>query len=110
VSEPGVADTPVLADATELLKARLHEDAAFPPGELQELMAAAVCLFAAAVERGTAAPPFVDAVGEAPSATEIMITVGEFLAASEIELFELGMWQTWGGVGAASQGGGDEQR
>jgi hypothetical protein len=102
-------DALVLEAATEVLKSRLDDDGAFPEQDLQKLMAAAVRLFAAGVERGLTPLPFADAPGEAPSATEIMVTVSAFLAATEIELFELGMWQTWGGVGAAPQGSGDER-
>ena len=47
-------------------------------------------------------PPFPSPeAGDSPTATDVMVAASEFLAASEIELFELGMWQTWGGVSAA---------
>lgn len=30
-----------------------------------------------------------------PTATEVAVTVSALLAAARIEVFELGMWQTW---------------
>jgi hypothetical protein len=34
-----------------------------------------------------------------------MVAASAFLAACEVELFELGMWQTWGGVSAGAEKG-----
>lgn len=70
---------------------------------LQRMIAAAVKVYVARVEQGQASSPL-PAAGDprAPTATDVLVTVTDMLAAGEIELFELGMWQTWGGVLACS--------
>jgi hypothetical protein len=101
----------VLEEAAELLERAVdQQDPELPAEILQRLLAASVRLFVARLERGTGIAPF-PRIGSsrAPTATDVMVAATEFLAACEIELFELGMWQTWGGVGtaraAASEGG-----
>jgi hypothetical protein len=97
----------VMAEASDLLeRAIAGSGVELPAGELQRLLAAAVRLFVARIERGSGAPPFPPAgAGQAPTATDVMVAATEFLAATEIELFELGMWQTWGGVHAGGTAG-----
>lgn len=98
------SDADVLREAAEVLETAVAAGTELPVEARQRLNAAVVRLFATDAERGQGVPPFSADRSEAPSATEIMIAVTEFLAATEIELFELGMWQTWGGVSAASKG------
>ena len=96
-------DTTSLRAAAELLENALAEPGLeLPEGDLRRLFAAAVRLFVARLERGgksEGVSPFPPEDEGAPSTTEVMIAASEFLAAAEVELFELGMWQTWGGIG-----------
>lgn len=98
----------LLREAAELLeRAVTDSQQELPAEDLQRLLAAAVRLFVAGIERGGRVAPFPSAGnGEPPTATEVMVATTEFLAALDLELFELGMWQTWGGVrvGDASKG------
>ena len=58
------------------------------------MLADAVRLYAArASERDLAAFPG-DAV---VTATDVMVTVSAMLKAVNVQVFELGMWQSWGG-------------
>jgi hypothetical protein len=70
-----------------------------PPEELQRVLAAAIKAYTARVEAGERLSPLPPAGDPLEvSATEVLVAVTDMLAACEIELFELGMWQTWGGV------------
>jgi len=64
--------------------------------EVQAMLARAVHLYAGRVaerENDLAAFP-----ADAPvTATEVMVTVSAMLKAVNLQLFELGMWQTWSG-------------
>jgi hypothetical protein len=74
------------------------------PGDVALLLAAAVRLYGARADAGWRDPPLPrDPAGApAPTATDVALTVSALLRASQIELFELGMWQTWsGGEGRA---------
>jgi hypothetical protein len=64
-------------------------------GGVQEVLAAAVRLYAACLERDSAVPAFPHRA-DAPSATEALMAVTAVLAAVQIEPFELGLWATWG--------------
>src|ERR1700710_1434473 len=100
MSEPRAAS---LAEAVELSERAIDDrDLALPTADLQRLMAAAVRNLVAATERGKAFPPFPPEGEGAPTATEIMVATTAFLAATDVELFELGMWQTWGNVNVAA--------
>ena len=92
-------------DAIAAAAAALERTAADPAladeldgDELRRLLAAAVRTFVRRVETGGAGRPFPAALELQPTATDLMVVVTEFLAACQIELFELGMWQSWGGV------------
>jgi hypothetical protein len=74
------------------LEAALADPLALPAEEVQRLLAAAVRVYAARAEAGVREPPFGPG---APTATEVAVTVSAMLAAARIELFELGMWQSW---------------
>jgi len=85
-----------LAEQTRVLADRvIAENAAdrVPDKALQQLMTAAVKLYAAKMEAGTRLSPFAD--GDV-TATEVAVTATEMLRAVEMEVFELGMWQVWG--------------
>ena len=64
--------------------------------EIQAMLAKAVRLYAErATESDTALPAFPP---DAPmTATEVMVTVTAMLKAVNLQVFELGMWQTWSG-------------
>jgi len=64
--------------------------------EVQAMLARAVRLYAGRVaEREDALAAF---PADAPvTATEVMVTVTAMLKAVNLQLFELGMWQTWSG-------------
>lgn len=72
------------------------------PEELQRALAAAIKAYVVRVESGERLSPLPrDGDPVALTATEVLVAVTDMLAACEIELFELGMWQTWGGVRVA---------
>jgi hypothetical protein len=62
--------------------------------EVQTMLADAVRLYAArASEHELAAFPADAAV----TATDVMVTVSAMLKAANLQVFELGMWQSWSG-------------
>jgi hypothetical protein len=62
--------------------------------EVQTMLADAVRLYAArAGERELPAFP----ADAAATATEVMVTVSAMLKAVNLQVFELGMWQSWSG-------------
>ena len=64
--------------------------------EVQAMLARAVRLYAErAAERDDALAAF--PAGAQVTATEVMVTVTAMLKAVNLQLFELGMWQTWSG-------------
>jgi hypothetical protein len=68
---------------------------------VQDAIAAIVKLYARMLERERYFPPFPPRNGEeGVTATEVAVTASEMLNAVQIELFELGMWRTWGGLRA----------
>jgi hypothetical protein len=74
------------------LEAALADPLAVPAEDVQRLLGAAVKLYAARAEVDRREPPFGPIE---PSATEVAVTASALLAAARIELFELGMWQSW---------------
>jgi len=63
--------------------------------DIQDMLAKSVRLYAErAAERDGALPAFAP---EAATATEVMVTVTAMLKAVNLQVFELGMWQTWSG-------------
>ena len=64
--------------------------------EIQALLAEAVRLYAErAAERETGLPAFPP--DTAITATEVMLTTSAMLKAVNLQVFELGMWQSWAG-------------
>jgi len=60
--------------------------------ELQRLLVAVVRLFAAKAE---ADGPFPVAEPGVLTATEVMVTAAALLKAANVNVFELGLWQSW---------------
>jgi hypothetical protein len=60
--------------------------------ELQRLIVAAVRLFAAKAETDG---PFPVAPPGVLTATEVMVAAGALLKAANVNVFELGLWQSW---------------
>lgn len=78
--------------------------AALSEGRIQQLLGAAVRVYAACRERDAAVGP-ID-TSAAPTATEVLMAVSALLDAVDVEPFELGLWTTWGvrgGFGGAER-------
>jgi hypothetical protein len=67
---------------------------------VQQLLAAAVSLYAAKVELEGPLPAFPPAT--APTASEVCIAATGMLDAVSVEIFELALWKTWTPVGAST--------
>jgi hypothetical protein len=65
------------------------------PQALQTLMAALCKTYAANVEAGLAFPLLADR-GSVTS-TDVMVACGALLKSADLQVFELGMWQSWTG-------------
>lgn len=63
--------------------------------ELQTIFAFAIKMYARKFERGSRTLPYIDA---SVSATGVLITATMLLKAANVELFELGMWQSFSGI------------
>jgi hypothetical protein len=94
------AAEPPASDAQEL--ARLLTDvlqrggaADFPDRALQEIFTAAIEIYAQKHECGQHLPPL--AMDRLPSATSVLVATTAVLKSANLELFELGMWQSWSG-------------
>jgi hypothetical protein len=69
-------------------------------GLLAELLGAATRAYAARRAGGDPLAPFAGASGDcAPTATDVAITAAAMLDDAGIEIFELGLWRTWGDPG-----------
>jgi hypothetical protein len=66
---------------------------ALPPHAQQALIAALVKLYAANAESGERYAPLGQRA--AVTATDVMIVCGALLKAVDLQVFELGMWQSW---------------
>jgi hypothetical protein len=84
------------------LVSRLQEAAArqdggtFPDEMLQDIFGASIKLYSQKFETGHRIPPVV--IDDDLNATTMLLTVAMLLKAANLELFELGMWQTFSGV------------
>jgi hypothetical protein len=65
------------------------------PETLQVLMAALCRAYAAQVEAGSDVGPL--AGRSIVSPTDVMVTASGLLKAADLQVFELGMWQSWTG-------------
>ena len=63
--------------------------------EVQDMLARAVKQYAERVEENGALSAFPSE--KSVTATEVMVTVTAMLKAVNLQLFELGMWQSWAG-------------
>ena len=68
---------------------------ALTPQAMQTLLAAMCKLYGASVEAGVKYPVLGDRM--AVSGTDAMIMCGALLKAVDLQVFELGMWQSWAG-------------
>jgi hypothetical protein len=66
-----------------------------PPDALQALLAALCKLYAANVEQGAPYLPVGPRSGVTP--TDVMVVASKLLRATNLQVFELGMWQSWTG-------------
>jgi len=67
-----------------------------PPELLQKLIAAAIRAYSAKVQAGEVFLPFHPTSGRV-SPTDVMITASSLLKAADLQVFELGMWQSYTG-------------
>ncbi|MPZ55572.1 MAG: hypothetical protein GEU91_03560 [Rhizobiales bacterium] len=67
-----------------------------PPELVQKLLAAAIRAYSAKVQAGERFLPFDPQSGRV-SPTDIMITASGLLKAGDLQVFELGMWQSYTG-------------
>ena len=67
-----------------------------PPELMQKLMAAAIRAYSAKVQAGERFLPFHPQAGRV-SPTDVMITASALLKAADLQVFELGMWQSYTG-------------
>jgi hypothetical protein len=89
----GVADTAErLAHALNGLTAT-GQAGAFPDQTMRQLMTALVKLYAAKFDEGQR-PALLDAGGDV-SASAVLVATSALMKASNLEIFELGMWQSW---------------
>jgi hypothetical protein len=68
----------------------------FSPELIQKLIAAAVRAYSAKVQAGEPFLPFHPTAGRV-SPTDVMITASSLLKAADLQVFELGMWQSYTG-------------
>jgi hypothetical protein len=61
----------------------------------QRLMAALCKIYSQQVQAGAQSLPLQPASGVSP--TDVMIMAGGLLRAADLQVFELGMWQSWTG-------------
>lgn len=92
-SEPLAAAAACLEEALDHQRLEGLADA-----DLQRLMAALIRISGAKsqMEEGWA-PLAIDDPAALPTATEVMATVSQILRAVDLQVFELGMWQSWTG-------------
>ena len=67
----------------------------FPDEAMRNLMAALIKVYAAKFDEGQR--PALLAVDYVVSATAVLVTTSALMKASNLEIFELGMWQSWSG-------------
>jgi hypothetical protein len=92
----GEAD--VLAAASRVLLSAVAEDRLdrIPSDAVQQLLAAVVRAYSGKVQAGEPLLPF-DPASLPLSPTDVMITASGLLRAADLQVFELGMWQSYTG-------------
>lgn len=68
----------------------------FPDDAIRDLMAALVNIYAAKFDEGQR--PALIGPDSGVSATAILMTTSALMKSSNLEIFELGMWQSWSGT------------
>jgi hypothetical protein len=84
------AQPELIAAAGELARSAIVSDKG-----LQRIVTAAARLYAERYQAGERSAPVTE--GGAVSATDTLIFVTALLKSANLELFELGMWQSWSG-------------
>jgi hypothetical protein len=87
-----------IASAVAALNGAIAGDrlAALPPELVQKLIAAAIRAYSAKVQAGEQFPPYDERTGRV-APTDVMITASGLLKAADLQVFELGMWQSYTG-------------
>jgi hypothetical protein len=94
--------SPDLIDAAERFAASLDaavsagQAGAFPDEAMRHLMTALVKVYATKFDEGQR--PALLAADAGVSATAVLVTTSALMKASNLEIFELGMWQSWSGT------------
>jgi hypothetical protein len=104
ISAPVAAATPSNPMSDEALALAARLEAKFAEGEFEALtpeatqaLVAAICkLYSARAEAGDKFPIVRDRF--AITGTDAMIACGSLLKAVDLQVFELGMWQSWSGI------------
>ncbi|MDB5513634.1 MAG: hypothetical protein JWQ17_392 [Tardiphaga sp.] len=86
------------AQLVAALNARIDagQAGAVPDEALQQLMTTLVKVYAAKFDEGQR--PTLLAADGGVSATAVLVTTSALMKASNLEIFELGMWQSWSGT------------
>jgi hypothetical protein len=99
---PAAADDQALAAAAADLAASLEaavaagRAGALPDEAMRPLMTALIKVHAAKFDEGQR-PVLIDACGGV-SATAVLVATSALMKAANLEIFELGMWQSWSGT------------
>jgi len=103
------ARTAGAAGDAEACAARLAEldPSAFSAATVQRLMATAVRAYGRLLDEGTAAPAFGSATEV--TATDAVRAASAVLKGVNLEVFELALWETWGGAPWTGQQGGTDE-
>lgn len=88
------SERPELSDTLIALESLLDRPTSVPDKAVQRLLAVAVSLYAAKAVQGSTIDAFVGP--DVVTATDVAITATSMLAAVEVEVFELAVWQNWG--------------
>ena len=87
-----------ISSAVALLTGAISADRLdqLPPELVQKLLAAAIRTYSAKIQAGEHFLPFHPQAGRV-SPTDVMITASALLKAADLQVFELGMWQSYTG-------------
>jgi hypothetical protein len=87
-----------IASAVAALNAAIAADrlSALAPEALQKLTAAVIRAYSAKVQAGEQFLPYDERTGRV-APTDVMITASALLKAADLQVFELGMWQSYTG-------------
>jgi hypothetical protein len=94
-AETGDASSLALRLAAEIEQSILSGQPALSHAAQQKLLAALCKSYSQQIQAGDASPAITATSGV--SATDVMITASSLLKAADLQVFELGMWQSWTG-------------